>query len=297
MGQHPLVSIGMPVHNCEDTVAEAIASIVNQTFENWELIIVDDGSTDETFEVASRFNDPRIRIVRGDKNKYLPTRLNECVLMARGEFFARMDGDDVSYADRLQKQVGYLAAHPEIDLLGGSILVFGSDGKAIGLRMAKETHAEICGPPWRPSVLPHVTWMGKRSWFLRNPYREDVSHAQDRELLTRTRDKSRFAAIPDILAGVREAELTLRKQVPARRQFLKTLGREGLRQKSPSLLIPGIPVEIAKLALDIVAIKTGLVYKILQHRVPPVSQELAEQWSSILKETQNIAAQACRVPA
>jgi glycosyltransferase involved in cell wall biosynthesis len=288
--KNPLVSIGMPVYNCGDTVAEAIISIVDQTFKDWELIVIDDGSTDRTLEVVRRFADPRIRIVSGGSNRYLPARLNEAVHMAKGKYFARMDGDDVSYHDRLEKQVSHLLKHPEIDLLGGSIVIFGKDGRAVGLRRAKETHEEICGPPWRPSVLAHITWMGKHAWFLRNPYREEFFRTEDRDLLTRTRRESHFAALPDILAGQREAGLSLKKQIPARRQFLRTLAREGIRQKSPSLLIPGIPVELTKFALDIIAIKTGLTYKILKYRLPAVSESVAEQWWSIWQETRNLAA-------
>lgn len=297
MDNNPLVSIGMPVYNCEATVAEAIASILNQTFKEWELIVIDDGSTDETFQIAQQFSGPRVRVIRGDSNKHLPARLNEAVFMARGKYFARMDGDDISYPDRLRKQIDFLEIHPEVDLLGGSILVFGKNYKAIGLRKARLTHAEICGSPWRASTLPHMTWFGRRDWFVRNPYREDTSHAQDRELLTRTRRESQFAAIPDIIAGVREVDLTLKKQLPSRHQFLRALTREGVRQKDISMLALGIPAELAKLSLDVIAIKTGLKYRILKHRVPRVPQEALQQWSEVLHETSNIAAQFCQTYA
>src|SRR5713101_4536829 len=172
MSTDPLVSIAMPVYNCAPTVGEAIASIIAQTFTRWELLVVDDGSTDKTIEIVRGFGDSRIRTFEGGTNKQLPARLNESFQLAKGELFARMDGDDVSYPDRLALQVKYLSAHPEVDLLGGSILIFGEDGVAAGKRVASQTHDEILGKPWRLSSLAHVTWMGRREWFLRNPYDE-----------------------------------------------------------------------------------------------------------------------------
>jgi glycosyltransferase involved in cell wall biosynthesis len=285
MSTRPLVSIAMPVYNCQSTVGEAVASIVAQTFTDWELIVIDDGSTDKTIEIVKGFSDPRIRTFESGQNKQLPTRLNESFQMARGELFARMDGDDVSYPDRLALQVEYLNKHPEVDLLGGSILIFGEDGRAAGTRAASRSHRQILGKPWRLSSLAHVTWMGRREWFLRNPYDETISHAQDRELLTRTRRASTFAGIPDILVAVRESTVKIKKQIPARRQLCKTFLREGLRQRSPSLICISAPLELAKLGFDLLAIKSGLHYRLLRHRVPPVAVADAQRWEEVRELT------------
>ncbi len=97
MAVSPLVSIGMPVFNCEKTLRATVASILNQDYGNWELIIIDDGSSDMTLDTARSFTDPRIRVVPGAGNLCLPARLNEAVGLSRGKYFARMDGDDISY--------------------------------------------------------------------------------------------------------------------------------------------------------------------------------------------------------
>jgi glycosyltransferase involved in cell wall biosynthesis len=91
----PLVSIGMPVFNCERTLSTAIQSILNQTYANWELIIIDDGSKDKTLEIAKSFRDPRIEVINDGQNQRLPIRLNQAIALSRGKYFARMDGDDV----------------------------------------------------------------------------------------------------------------------------------------------------------------------------------------------------------
>ena len=140
----PIVSIGMPVYNCAGTIAQAICSILNQTLKDWELIIIDD-STDNTLEIIDTFADPRIIVTKGDGKKGLPARLNECISKAKGRFFARMDGDDIAYPGRLQCQIEFLQSHPEIDLVGGWVVVFRNDGTALGARRSPLAHEQICG--------------------------------------------------------------------------------------------------------------------------------------------------------
>src|SRR5437867_2278373 len=102
-----LVSIAMPVRNCEETVAAAIRSILNQTFRVWELIIIDDGSSDGTFDEVHRFRDKCMVACHDGKTRGLVARLNEAIALASGRYFARMDGDDVSYPRRLELQLEY----------------------------------------------------------------------------------------------------------------------------------------------------------------------------------------------
>ena len=154
----PLVSIGMPVFNCEKTLNIAVQSILNQTYSNWELILIDDGSEDKTLEIANSFQDSRIKVIADGRNQQLPIRLNQAIALSRGKYFARMDGDDVSYPERLQRQVEYLEQHPEIDLLGTGSINF-RDGKATGAVQLEESHAGICARPWSSFILLHPTWM------------------------------------------------------------------------------------------------------------------------------------------
>lgn len=92
----PLVSTGMPVFNCQQTLNTAVQSILNQTYSNWKLIMIDDGFQDRTLDIAHSFHDPRIKVVSGGQNQQLPIRLNQAIALSRGKCFARMDGDDVS---------------------------------------------------------------------------------------------------------------------------------------------------------------------------------------------------------
>lgn len=113
----PLVSVVLPVYNCSRYVATAIESILGQTFGDFELIILDDGSTDRTAQIVRQYTDRRILHVT-QSNRGLAQTLNRGIELARGKYIARHDGDDISLPDRLIRQVEYLEAHPDCGLLG-----------------------------------------------------------------------------------------------------------------------------------------------------------------------------------
>ena len=122
----PLVSVIMGIYNCEDTLERAVESIVNQTYTNWELILCDDGSKDETFRIAEKIAqiDNRIIVIRNEENKGLAYTLNHCLEHVKGEYVARMDSDDVSLPTRIDEQVKYLESHREVDLVGSQRIIF-----------------------------------------------------------------------------------------------------------------------------------------------------------------------------
>lgn len=121
------ISIIMGIYNCADTLSEAIDSILAQTYTNWQLIMCDDCSTDNTYAVAKeyvkRYPDKMI-LIRNEKNSRLAYSLNHCLEYATGKYIARMDGDDKSVPDRFEKQIAYLNEHPDIQLVGTAMQVF-----------------------------------------------------------------------------------------------------------------------------------------------------------------------------
>lgn len=126
------ISVIMAVYNCESTVSSAIDSIISQTYTDWQLIICDDCSTDDTYEIVAKYQrvyPDKIKLIKNSQNMKLPYSLNHCLKYADGKYVARMDGDDLSTSDRFQKQIDFLKAHPDIDLVGGAMEVF--DGTAI----------------------------------------------------------------------------------------------------------------------------------------------------------------------
>lgn len=132
MDTKPAVSVLMPVFNGEKYLSEAIESILNQTFGDFELIIIDDGSTDGTAEILHEYaqHDDRIRIHHQD-NHGIVFALNKGLELARGRFIARMDADDISLTGRFASQVKYLDSHPEISVLGGDARIIGQHGEII----------------------------------------------------------------------------------------------------------------------------------------------------------------------
>lgn len=222
MNNQPLVSIALPAFNAEKTVGDAIASILLQTYQNWELLFIDDGSRDQTVAIAKGFNDPRIKIFSDGTNKGLPARLNEAIDKSSGKYFARMDNDDICFPERIQKQVQYMEAHPEIDLLGVRALTFITLQRVTGLFPFRATHDAICARPWSGFYLPHPTWMGRLEWFRKHRYRTpEVKRAEDQELLLRTYPVSRFSCLPEILFAYRQRErVVLRINWTARKSLV-----------------------------------------------------------------------------
>ena len=288
----PLVSIAMPVYNCEPTLATAIRSILHQTFENWELLLLDDGSSDRTLEAARSFPDPRIQVFDDRSHQGLVSRLNQAIDLSRGTYLARMDGDDVSYPERLALQVGHLQQHPDIDLLGGGILVFGRGGKVLGKREKRITHRHICRKPRAGFYLAHPTWMGKIEWFRKYRYHADAVRCEDHDLLLRAYESSLFAALPEIILGYREEELSIKKILTGRRSFVRSVVRQAVLRRNWTMAIAAMVEQSFKGFVDCVAIGTGLNYRILRHRALPLDEAEKDRWASVWSEANNEAAMA-----
>ena len=289
-----LISVGMPAFNCEKTLATAIRSLLHQTYDNWELLLMEDGSSDGTLDVALSFFDPRISVISDRTHKGLVPRLNQAVAMSRGAYFARMDADDVAYPERLERQTTYLEGHPEIDLLGCGMLVFKGDGVAIGYRPAPETHEHICRRPLNGFPIGHPTWMGRTAWFRAHPYDARAMRAEDQVLLLKTYKESRFACLSEILCGYREDKLALRKILRSRYGFAKAAVGDCLQGDGFLKAVWGILLlQCGKALADSLAVATGLRYELLRHRARPLGTvELlrwAGVWSELKDETESVS--------
>ena len=173
-----LVTIAIPFFNDGKYLSYAILSVINQTYKNWELLLVDDGSTDGSFEIAKRFEtlDKRIRVIRDGNNQGLAVRLNQSVQLANGEYYARMDGDDIMATNRIETQLNYLIEHPEVNVLGSSAMLINSKNDVVG---SSDMSSVTTG-------FMHPTIMAKTEWFRKNPYAEWCRRSQDEELWLRT---------------------------------------------------------------------------------------------------------------
>ncbi len=126
----PLISVLMGVYNCASTVEEAVQSIIDQTVTDWEFIICDDGSADDTYHVVSALaeKEPRIVLIRNEHNMGLAPTLNNCLRIARGTYTARMDGDDICAPDRFEKELAVLEGDPDCAVVSCAMLSYDENG-------------------------------------------------------------------------------------------------------------------------------------------------------------------------
>lgn len=194
----PRVSVLLPVHDGASTIAEAVASILEQTYDDLELLVIDDASTDATPEILAGIEDPRVRVHRNPVNLHRSRSLNEALDRARGEYVARMDADDVSRPGRLAAQVAYLDAHPDVGICGTWIRTFGHTEGAIW-RLPTDPD-EIKARLLFRSVLAHPTVLMRaaalRAAGLR--YREDQRWSEDWELWQRAADHFPLGNVPEV---------------------------------------------------------------------------------------------------
>lgn len=127
----PTISVIMGIYNCADTLQEALDSLYSQTFSDFEIILCDDGSVDDTYEVALRnaTSHNNIVLLRNEKNRGLNITLNKCLSVASGQYFARMDGDDISMPTRFEKELSFLESHPEYAIVSTPMIYFDATGE------------------------------------------------------------------------------------------------------------------------------------------------------------------------
>jgi glycosyltransferase involved in cell wall biosynthesis len=202
------VSIGLPFFSNQKTLADAIRSVFAQTLWDWELILVDDGSTDGSLALARSIRDPRVRLVSDGMNRGLASRLNQIAGLARGRYLARLDGDDMMHPDRLARQIAALESNPGVDMAGTAMYSLDRSDRPRGIQGRTR-------PDTRPiavlthALLLHATITARTEWFRRNPYDESRRRTEDRELFIRTFRNLSFVHLADALYFCRE-ELSVR---------------------------------------------------------------------------------------
>lgn len=240
-----LVTIAIPIYNAELYLRDAIQSCINQTYKNWELLLICDGSTDNSTSIAIEMakHDNRIKVMDDNKNRGLISRLNESILLARGQYYARMDADDIMYVTRIEEQVNYFKEHPNADVVGTSIMTIDNNNKIIG--------SGLCEGNVKGFV--HPTVMGKTEWFRANPYAEWALRVEDKELWYRTSSKSNFHAIGKPLLFYREFGMpTVYKYIQSQITFFKIIYRYNIYEKKISWVIKKSTLTLVKILIYIV---------------------------------------------
>jgi glycosyltransferase involved in cell wall biosynthesis len=280
----------MSMRNSAATVGAAVRSIQLQTLEDWELIVIDDGSSDQSSSIVSGFGDPRIRLVRETSSAGLAPRLNQAVALSRGEFIARMDADDVSFPQRLARQIAQLREDPSLDVLGCGAVVFGNDACLLGELPVGLTHEAITAQPFRGFPFPHPTWCGRAAWFRNNPY--DSTYAEDQDLLLRSFRKSKFGALEAVLLGYRQNQVDLKKLMAGRRAFIGSLSRHMRGSDNALPALKGIAMQVLKGAADLTTICLGFNRFSQQSRLKPVRASVVKPWQD-LQTNLNLEEKTC----
>ena len=237
----PRVSVVMPVYNAERYLREAVESILNQTFTDFEFIIIDDGSTDGSLKILREYadKDPRIRLISRENRGITPT-LNEGIDLARGEYIARMDADDVSLPERFARQMAYMEEHPECVVCGSyidkidpyGVLIKAEDRPldhdAIESRLLEEgTGGIICHP---------VAMIRKTALVEAGKYRAEYVNSQDLDLWLRLARLGHLANIPHVLLQYRQhpASISVRNSAK-QRYFLDCIMKEAYSERGLSI--------------------------------------------------------------
>lgn len=184
LGSNVKVSIGIPFYNPGPLFRLAIYSVLNQSYKNFELILIDDGSTDGSLELANSIQDDRVIVISDGLNRGLPSRLNQLIECSSGEYIARMDADDMMHSLRILKQVELLEGNDEIDITCTGVCSLSASNKVRGVRLLDDVNIDIDPVDILTgySGICHPSVLARKSWFQRNKYNILNKRAEDAEL-------------------------------------------------------------------------------------------------------------------
>lgn len=237
-----LVTIGIPFYNNERTLKAAINSVLLQTYTHWELLLVNDGSTDRSLEIAQTFADiyPQITVINDRENKGLTYRLNQIIELAKGTLIARMDSDDMMMPERIEKQVKCLTDHATIDIVATAAYIIDQNNIPIGIRDRNAILAKTPKNVIEQSLLIHPSIMVRADWYIKNRYDPTFLRAEDYELWCRTFNYTNFYRLAEPLLIYREGNVNIDNYVVSMqtlRLILKKYGPKSLTNFDLYLLL------------------------------------------------------------
>jgi glycosyltransferase involved in cell wall biosynthesis len=181
----PDISVILPAYNAERYIQLSINSVLSQSFGNFELIVINDGSTDRTEEIIRSFSDERINYIKNSENRGLSASYNIGVRAARGRYIARMDADDLCDERRFERQLGFMEKNPQVGIVGSDILLIDEAGRLIGKARKPASHARLKWASLFSTPLFHPSIMARTEIMKENPYDESLANSEDYELWSR----------------------------------------------------------------------------------------------------------------
>ncbi|MGQ9574463.1 MAG: glycosyltransferase family 2 protein [Thermoguttaceae bacterium] len=283
MSATPLVSVGLPFRNPGPLLAEAVRSVFAQTLQDWELILVDDGSTDASAEFAARIHDPRVRLIRDGRHAGLAERLNQIVQAAQGDYVARMDADDLMHPKRLELQVRYLQEHRDAEVVDTGYIVLDHRRRPVGTHGLQTPEVPRALEGLKRGALAHPTVCARRQWWLKHRYDPAYPRAEDRELFTRTYAGNRFAHIPQPLHFYFIPKRIKRGPfLQSYRSERKVLWRYGPRLVGWPRTLTLWARSILKSAALVLLVGTGREQVVIRHAFQPISEILRNEANHVL---------------
>ncbi len=228
------VTIAIPFFNAEAYLTDAIRSVFAQTYKDWELILIDDGSTDKSLEIAKSIKDDRVRVISDGKNKRLAGRLNEVTNIAKYDFIARMDADDLIFPSKIATQLAYFEEDPNLDIVTTGVYSVTNNLEIQGVRGQDFEYPNFESIVSRNLGVVHAAILAKKSWYERNQYDESLKIAQDLDLWIRAAKNNDFKikSISDYLYIYREeGNITKDKLLRAYKNERKMVRKYGSNQK------------------------------------------------------------------
>jgi glycosyltransferase involved in cell wall biosynthesis len=225
----PQVTVLMSVHNNEQYLPEAIESIVNQVFSDFEFLILNDASTDGSRDIIRAYADPRIRLIENERNLGLTASLNRGIDLARGAYIARMDADDIALPERLHRQVAFMEGSQDIDVCGSWYELFGDRVKLV---KSPVDHQDISDTLFFKNCIAHSTVCIRKQLFAECAvrYNEAFEYAQDYELWCRIINKVTFANMPEVLLKYRiHGSQSGTRHIQMQDDFAKRVQRKNLQ--------------------------------------------------------------------
>lgn len=274
----PGVTVGLPVGGGLYEFELAVRSVFAQTYADWELLIVCDGSPDDVVQRALQVKDNRVRVIVHPDNRGLAFRLNEIAGLAAADFIARMDADDMMHPDRLAKTFEFLAANPHVDVVGSGSYLINSDNTVQGSYREPDLPDKLSGY-LNSGVFSHPTVTFKKAWALKNPYDPTRIRTEDKELWLRTAATSSFAKLTDRLLFCKvPLELSVAKQALTAKYDRKLLRELGPKVASNSQIASKVLGSWLKQLVFGMAQRGGLlslIYRSKFHPLDPVEKMVA----------------------
>jgi hypothetical protein len=270
--KQPTVTVLLPSHNAAAWLRDAVDSVLRQSFRDFELLIIDDGSTDHTDRLLSAYSDHRIRVFRHARNQGLIASLNRGIGLAKGRFLARMDADDVAHRRRLGLQVAFMDANPEVGICG-TWFRLRRGWRRFTVRTPRNHH-EIAARLFFRSAFGHPTVMLRREFLEKTGLRYDPQalHAEDYDLWVRARGLTRLANLAQALLDYRVhgEQISLQHLQPQSESVAR------IRLQQLALMLPGASAEEKRLHL-----------RVCEPQLSSSSADLsaARSWLDLLEET------------